>query len=180
VFSAHLSAQRPSNAVSTSLQEIGAIGQCPARNGYAIGLNASHLAWLCSIHSCPGPTECFRGRYRAQNEDAATQRLSASSYHSSYSNMPPSPSSGSVEVPEIENYAVHVLETSKPRPPVTWGNSLEELDWINTGSLCLSLTLAFVGAYFTKLRGQTALFSCFYYWFTGLSERTLQPSLPIF
>ncbi|KAJ7270841.1 delta 9-fatty acid desaturase [Mycena rebaudengoi] len=83
--------------------------------------------------------------------------------------MPPSPSSGSVEVPEIENYAVHVLETSKPRPPVTWGNSLEELDWINTGSLCLSLTLAFVGAYFTKLRWQTALFSCFYYWFTGLS-----------
>ncbi|KAJ7262041.1 delta 9-fatty acid desaturase protein [Mycena rebaudengoi] len=61
--------------------------------------------------------------------------------------MPPSSKSGSVEVDEIGNpsHALKVLV------------------------LTLSPVIAIIGAYFTKLRWQTALFACFYYGFTGLS-----------
>jgi hypothetical protein len=63
--------------------------------------------------------------------------------------MLPSSKSGSVEVDEIGNpsHALQVLV------------------------LTLSPVIAIIGAYFTKLRWQTALFACFYYGFTCLSEQ---------
>jgi stearoyl-CoA desaturase (delta-9 desaturase) len=77
--------------------------------------------------------------------------------------MPPSSKSGSVEVVEIENHASHVFQASKPRPPVTWGSFLGELNWVPAVGHTLSPIIAIIGAYFTKLRWQTALFAYFYY-----------------
>ncbi|KAJ6520626.1 delta 9-fatty acid desaturase protein [Mycena vulgaris] len=73
-----------------------------------------------------------------------------------------------VELPEVENYVSHMLRTTKPRPAITWQNFASELDWFNVIMLTATPLMGIIGAYFTKLRWETALFSVFYYFFTGL------------
>ncbi|KAF7326369.1 Acyl-CoA desaturase [Mycena venus] len=69
---------------------------------------------------------------------------------------------------DVENYVSHTLKTTKPLPPITWNNFLSELNWLNVAILGLTPVLSIIGAYHTKLRWETALFSVFYYYFTGL------------
>ncbi|KAJ6486729.1 delta 9-fatty acid desaturase protein [Mycena sanguinolenta] len=79
-----------------------------------------------------------------------------------------------VEVPpvvvpsDLENYVSHTLKTTKPLPPITWSNFWTELNWLNVAILTLTPLMSLVGACTTKLRWETALFSVFYYYFTGL------------
>src|ERR1700722_13513463 len=67
-----------------------------------------------------------------------------------------------------DNYVSYTLKTQKSLPPVSWSNYTSELNWLNVAILIGSPILGFVGAWFTKLRWETALFSVFYYYFTGL------------
>ncbi|KAJ7637044.1 delta 9-fatty acid desaturase protein [Roridomyces roridus] len=69
---------------------------------------------------------------------------------------------------EVDNYVSHTLKTTKPLPPITWSNLLNELNWLNVAILTVTPTVSFVGAYYTKLRWETALFAVAYYFFTGL------------
>ncbi|KAJ7484610.1 delta 9-fatty acid desaturase protein [Mycena latifolia] len=73
-----------------------------------------------------------------------------------------------VVIPEVENYVSHTLKTTKPLPPITWDNFLSELNWLNVAILTLTPVVSIIGAYHTKLRWETALFSVFYYFYTGL------------
>ncbi|KAJ7452181.1 delta 9-fatty acid desaturase protein [Mycena galericulata] len=73
-----------------------------------------------------------------------------------------------VELPEVENYVSRMLRTTKPRPAITRQNFLGELNWINVVGLFSVPVIGIVGAWFTPLRWETALFSVFYYFFTGL------------
>ncbi|KAF8202642.1 hypothetical protein K438DRAFT_1581075 [Mycena galopus ATCC 62051] len=74
----------------------------------------------------------------------------------------------SIVLPEVENYVSHVLKTTKPLPPITLHNLLSELNWEAVVVLTLPPVMSVVGAWTTKLRWETALFSVFYYFFTGL------------
>ncbi|KAJ7749286.1 delta 9-fatty acid desaturase protein [Mycena maculata] len=69
---------------------------------------------------------------------------------------------------DVENFVSHTLKTTKPLPPITWDNFLTEMNWLNVGILTLTPVVSIIGAYHTKLRWETALFSVFYYYFTGL------------
>ncbi|KAJ6468120.1 hypothetical protein C8R47DRAFT_809047 [Mycena vitilis] len=73
-----------------------------------------------------------------------------------------------VELPEVENYVSHILKTTKPLPPITFNNLLSELNWIAVAVLTLPPIMGAVGAYYTKLRWETAVFSVLYYFYTGL------------
>ncbi|KAJ7339982.1 hypothetical protein DFH08DRAFT_783495 [Mycena albidolilacea] len=73
-----------------------------------------------------------------------------------------------IVLPEVENYVSHVLKTTKPLPPVTYNNLLSELNWIAVFVLTLPPAVSFIGAYYTKLRWETALFAVSYYFYTGL------------
>ncbi|KAJ7075646.1 delta 9-fatty acid desaturase protein [Mycena belliarum] len=73
-----------------------------------------------------------------------------------------------VDLPEVENYVSHMLRTTKPRPAITWQNFVGELNWFNVIMLSAVPLMGLVGAYFTALRWETALFSVAYYFFTGL------------
>jgi hypothetical protein len=67
-----------------------------------------------------------------------------------------------------DNYVSHTLKTQKPLPPVDWQNWYHELNWLNVAILTLVPIIGITGACFTKLRWETALFSIFYYYVTGL------------
>ncbi|KAJ7241048.1 delta 9-fatty acid desaturase protein [Mycena haematopus] len=69
---------------------------------------------------------------------------------------------------DVENFVSHTLKTTKALPPITWNNFLTELNWLNVAILSLTPVASIIGAYTTKLRWETALFSVFYYYFTGL------------
>jgi stearoyl-CoA desaturase (delta-9 desaturase) len=71
-----------------------------------------------------------------------------------------------IDIPN--NYVSHTLKTQKALPPLTWDNWYRELNWLNVGILILSPIFGLFGAYHTKLRWETALFSVFYYFVTGL------------
>ncbi|KAJ7665235.1 hypothetical protein DFH06DRAFT_1186833 [Mycena polygramma] len=73
-----------------------------------------------------------------------------------------------VVIPDVENYVSHTLKTTKPLPPLTWDNFLSELNWLNVAILTLTPVVSLIGAYHTKLRWETALFSVFHYYYTGL------------
>ncbi|KAF7354276.1 Acyl-CoA desaturase [Mycena venus] len=81
---------------------------------------------------------------------------------------PPLNTAASVDLPEVENYVSHALKTTKPLPPVRWDNLISELNWIGVFVITLPPVVSIVGAYHTRLRWETALFSVFYYFFTGL------------
>ena len=67
-----------------------------------------------------------------------------------------------------DNYVAHTLRTTKPRPPVTWENWYNELNYLSLAILTITPAIAFSGLYFVKLRWETAAFAIFYYFVTGL------------
>ena len=69
-----------------------------------------------------------------------------------------------------DNYVSYTLKHQKSLPPVTRENFLNELNWLHVGILGLSPLLGLVGAFFTPLKWQTALWSVVYYFMTGLGE----------
>ncbi|KAH9952463.1 delta9-fatty acid desaturase [Russula dissimulans] len=67
-----------------------------------------------------------------------------------------------------DNYVDYALKNTKPLPPVTWGNWWKELNYLSLTILSLSPSIALYGAFTTKLRWETAIFSVFYYFVTAL------------
>ncbi|KAG8733430.1 hypothetical protein FRC11_006317 [Ceratobasidium sp. 423] len=67
-----------------------------------------------------------------------------------------------------DNYVQHTLETTKPLPPVTLKNWWKELNYLNCVLVGVTPLIALYGAFTTKLQWQTALFSVFWYFVTGL------------
>ncbi|KAJ7935091.1 delta 9-fatty acid desaturase protein [Mycena leptocephala] len=66
-----------------------------------------------------------------------------------------------------ENYVSHTLKTTKPLPPISWNNFFSEINWLNVAILILTPIMGVIGVYYTRLRWETALFSFFYYYYTG-------------
>jgi len=77
-----------------------------------------------------------------------------------------------------DNYVSYTLKTQKSLPPVSWSNYTSELDWPSILVLIGTPIIGLVGAWFTKLRWETALFSVFYYYFTGLGMSSLPSYKP--
>jgi stearoyl-CoA desaturase (delta-9 desaturase) len=71
-----------------------------------------------------------------------------------------------VHVPD--NFVEHILKSSKPRPPITLGNILGEINWLNFAILTVTPALAIYGACTTTLRWETAVWASVYYFVTGL------------
>ncbi|KAL0958430.1 hypothetical protein HGRIS_000572 [Hohenbuehelia grisea] len=71
-----------------------------------------------------------------------------------------------IDIPD--NYVAYTLKTQKPLPPFDWRQWHKEINWISTALLASTPIIGLVGAYYTRLRWQTALFSVVYYFFTGL------------
>lgn len=69
-----------------------------------------------------------------------------------------------------DNYVEHVLKTQKALPPITLSNWYKELNTLNCGILLGTPLLGLIGAFYTKLRWETAIFAVLYYFFTGLGE----------
>ena len=67
-----------------------------------------------------------------------------------------------------DNYVDYTLKNTKPLPPVTWSNFLENINYLSLAVLVATPTIAFYGAFTTKLRWETAAFAVFYYFVTGL------------
>ena len=67
-----------------------------------------------------------------------------------------------------DNYVSYTLKHQKPLPPVTWENLLQNLNWLHVGILGLTPLLGFAGAYYTRLRWETAVWAVIYYYITGL------------
>ena len=67
-----------------------------------------------------------------------------------------------------DNYVAYTLRNSKPRPPVTWSNLLQELNYISLLVLTVTPTIAIVGALNVQLKTSNAIFAVLYYFFTGL------------
>ena len=67
-----------------------------------------------------------------------------------------------------DNYVEHVLKTTKALPPLSWDNWWHELNWLNVAILTITPLVVLVGGLTTPLRWQTAVFSVFYYFVTGL------------
>ncbi|KZO98577.1 delta9-fatty acid desaturase [Calocera viscosa TUFC12733] len=71
-----------------------------------------------------------------------------------------------VNIPD--NYVEHTLATTKELPPITLNNWWKELNYVSTIVLTVTPCLAIYGIFTTKLVWQTALFSVFWYFVTGL------------
>ncbi|TFK47579.1 delta 9-fatty acid desaturase protein [Heliocybe sulcata] len=67
-----------------------------------------------------------------------------------------------------DNYVQHTLKTQKELPPISWNNWWRELQYLTVAILTITPSLAIYGMFTTKFRWQTALFSVFYYYVTGL------------
>jgi stearoyl-CoA desaturase (Delta-9 desaturase) len=66
-----------------------------------------------------------------------------------------------------DNYVQHTLATVPALPPIKLRNILKEIQWISFTALTVTPILAIYGAFTTKLRWETALFSVFWYYVTG-------------
>ena len=66
-----------------------------------------------------------------------------------------------------DNYVQHTLQTVPPLPPVQFKNILHEIQWVSLLAVTVTPALAIYGAFTTKLRWETALFSVFWYFVTG-------------
>ncbi|KAJ7668660.1 delta 9-fatty acid desaturase protein [Mycena polygramma] len=66
-----------------------------------------------------------------------------------------------------ETYVSRTLKETNALPPITWSNFLSNINWLNTVILMLTPMMGLTGAYYTKLRWETAIFSVFYYYYTG-------------
>ncbi|KII86799.1 hypothetical protein PLICRDRAFT_665329 [Plicaturopsis crispa FD-325 SS-3] len=89
--------------------------------------------------------------------------------------VPASDSSSSAHPVEVlvdgdvpDNYVAYTLKNQKALPPLSWANFWTEIVWLNVFILCVMPVAGIVAAFFTPLRWQTALFSVFYYYLTGL------------
>lgn len=67
-----------------------------------------------------------------------------------------------------DNYVSYTLKHQKPLPPITRENILENLNWLHVAILGLSPVLGLAGAYYTRLRWETAVWAVVYYYLTGL------------
>ena len=69
-----------------------------------------------------------------------------------------------------DNYVDYTLKNTKPLPPVTWANLLNNLNYLSLAILIITPSIALYGAFTTNLRWKTAAFAVFYYFVTGLGE----------
>lgn len=69
-----------------------------------------------------------------------------------------------------DNYVAWTLKNQKERPPISWDNWWKELNYLSLSVLTITPAIAIWGALNVPLRWQTAVFSVFYYFFTGLGE----------
>lgn len=76
-----------------------------------------------------------------------------------------------------DNYVSWALKNQKQLPPITWGNLLQNINWLSTTILTVTPALAIYGAMHTKLRWETAVWSVVWYFITGLG---MFPSFMLF
>ena len=69
-----------------------------------------------------------------------------------------------------DNYVSWTLKNQKARPPITWDNWWQELNYLSLAILTITPSIAIYGALHVPLRWETAVFSVFYYFVTGLGE----------
>ena len=69
-----------------------------------------------------------------------------------------------------DNYVSWTIKNQKPRPPITWDNWWKELNYLSLSILTITPAIAIYGALHVPLRWETAVFSVFYYFVTGLGE----------
>ena len=69
-----------------------------------------------------------------------------------------------------DNYVSYTLKHQKPLPPITWDNWYNELNWLHFAILAGTPVVGLVGAYYTPLRWETAVWSVVYYYMTGLGK----------
>ncbi|PBK77537.1 delta 9-fatty acid desaturase protein [Armillaria solidipes] len=67
-----------------------------------------------------------------------------------------------------DNYVQHTLTTTKPLPPITLSNILNEINWLSFIILTSTPIMGVIGAYYTSLRWETAIWAVVYYFITGL------------
>lgn len=77
-------------------------------------------------------------------------------------------SSVPVDIDIPDNYVAQTLKNTKPRPPITLSNILGEINWLSFTILIATPIMGIIGAWHTKLRWQTMLWSAVYYYITGL------------
>ena len=70
------------------------------------------------------------------------------------------------------------LKNQKARPPITWDNWWKELNYLSLTILTVTPAIAIYGAMTVPLRWQTAVFSVFYYFVTGLGECSAPSDMP--
>ena len=73
-----------------------------------------------------------------------------------------------IDIPD--NYVSWTLKNQKERPPMSWDNWWKELNYLSLSILTITPAIAIYGALTQPLRWQTAVFSVFYYFVTGLGE----------
>ena len=73
-----------------------------------------------------------------------------------------------IDIPD--NYVSWTLKNQKERPPITWDNWWRELNYLSLAVLTITPSIAIWGAFNVPLRWETAVFSVFYYFFTGLGQ----------
>jgi len=88
-----------------------------------------------------------------------------------------------------DNYVSYTLKNTKPLPPVTWSNLLNEINWLSTAILIVPPLVGLIGASYVKLRWETLVWSVLYYFLTGLgitagyhrlwAHRAYNASLPL-
>jgi len=97
--------------------------------------------------------------------------------------------SAPINVAEVDNYVAYTLKNSKPLPPVTWSNLLNEMNWLSFYILTVPPFVGIVGAFYVKLQWETAVWAVAYYFLTGLgitagyhrlwAHRSYNASLPL-
>ena len=69
-----------------------------------------------------------------------------------------------------DNYVSWSLRNQKPRPPITFDNLLENIQWLTFAILTITPSIAIYGLFTHKLRWETFVWSVLYYFITGLGE----------
>ncbi|KAK0232919.1 delta 9-fatty acid desaturase protein [Armillaria fumosa] len=88
-----------------------------------------------------------------------------------------------------DNYVQHTLTTTKPLPPIALSNILNEINWLSFTILTSTPIMGVIGACYTRLRWETAIWAIAYYFITTLgitagyhrlwSHRSYNASLPL-
>ena len=77
-----------------------------------------------------------------------------------------------IDIPD--NYVSWTLRNSKPAPPITMGNLLQNIQWISLLVLTITPSLAIYGALTVPLQWKTAVWSVVYYFITGLGTSLIR------